>query len=79
MKVPKDAPKWIFLQHDPEQTNEPFALAHEVSWCKDQIYETDIKYIRSDLVSVRIRQLTKGYEELRKINNRLLAKATGEA
>ena len=55
MKIPKDAPRQIYLQHDPEQTNEPFAASHEVSWCQDRMYQTDIKYIRSDICAKRIR------------------------
>lgn len=48
-RVPKDAPEVIYLQHDPENTGEPFSEAHEVTWCKDKINDTDIQYVRADL------------------------------
>ena len=44
-----DLPIRIFLQHDPEDTGEPFKEAHEVTWCKDQINDMDCEYIRADV------------------------------
>ncbi len=55
MKIPTDAPKKIFLQHDPEKTGEPFDEAAEVTWCRDRINETDIAYVRSDVRSAASR------------------------
>ena len=49
MTTPKDAPERIYLQHDPENTGEPFNDAHEITWCRDRIFDTDIEYVRSDL------------------------------
>jgi hypothetical protein len=46
-------PERIYLQHDPENTGEPFSEAAEVTWCKDRIYDTDQEYIRADLVRRR--------------------------
>lgn len=48
-KIPADAPREIWLQHDPDNTGEPFKLAHDVTWCADKINDNDIKYIRADL------------------------------
>lgn len=53
-----DAPKRIYLQHDPENTGEPFNAAHEVTWSADRINNTDIEYIRADIARSQIRQLT---------------------
>ena len=50
MKRKLDAPLVIWLQHDPENTGEPFSEAHEVTWCADRINNSDIKYMRADLV-----------------------------
>lgn len=47
------APERIYLQHDPEETGEPFNEAREVTWCKDKINSTDIEYVRADAVSER--------------------------
>ncbi len=55
MKIPTDAPKKIFLQHDPEKTGEPFDEAAEVTWCRDRINDTDIEYIRADSKMAYIR------------------------
>ena len=49
MKQYRDAPACIYLQHDPENTGEPFNRAHEVTWCIDRINATDIEYVRADL------------------------------
>lgn len=44
-----DLPERIFLQHDPEDTGEPFSEAHEVTWCIDRINDTDCEYVRADV------------------------------
>ena len=44
-----DLPTRIFLQHDPEETGEPFSEAHEVTWCTDRINDNDCEYIRADV------------------------------
>ena len=51
-----DAPKRIYLQHDPEATGEPFNKAHEVTWAADRINDSDIEYIRADLSIQRQRR-----------------------
>ena len=51
--IPKDAPKRIYLQHDPENTGEPFSEANEVTWCTDKINDNDIEYVRADLARRR--------------------------
>jgi hypothetical protein len=44
-----DAPRRVYLQHDPENTGEPFHAACEVTWAQHRIYRSDIEYIRADL------------------------------
>lgn len=49
----KNAPEIIYLQTalDPENEEpESFYDLDEVTWCVDNIYDSDIKYIRADLV-----------------------------
>jgi hypothetical protein len=48
------APERIYLQHDGEETGEPFPTSEQgfdesITWCRDHIYPTDIEYIRADL------------------------------
>jgi hypothetical protein len=50
MNKQQKPPERIYLQHDPENTGEPFSEAAEVTWCKDRIFDTDQEYIRADLV-----------------------------
>ena len=57
--IPKDAPRRIYLQHDPERTGGLFSEAYEVTWCPDRINSNDITYIRSDLIRKRKRVSTK--------------------
>jgi hypothetical protein len=50
-KTVPGSPERIYLQHDPEDTGEPFNEAHEVTWCADKINDTDIEYVRADLAA----------------------------
>ena len=43
-----DAPKRIYLQHDPFNSGELFHTACEVTWAEHRIYRSDIEYIRAD-------------------------------
>lgn len=49
MKIPKNAPKKIYLQHDPDEMGGPFK-ADDVTWCVDPINRSDLEYVRDDLV-----------------------------
>jgi uncharacterized small protein (DUF1192 family) len=52
-KTVPGSPERIYLQHDPEDTGEPFNEAHEVTWCADKINDTDIEYVRADLAAAQ--------------------------
>ena len=55
-KIPSDAPKRIWLQHDPEDEGRLFKDAGEVTWCQDKINDSDIKYVRADLANLKGRK-----------------------
>lgn len=68
-----DAPKRIWLQHDPENDGGPFNEAHEVTWCADKINDNDIEYVRADLHRARceeyrakLRECERDAEKMRK-------------
>lgn len=47
----KNIPEKIYLQVDPENENtEDFNELQGVTWCKNKINETDVGYIRKDVV-----------------------------
>ena len=58
-------PERIWLQHDPENTGEPFDDAEGVTWCKDKINDTDAEYI---LASVAAERCAGMRDELKKAN-----------
>jgi hypothetical protein len=46
-------PKVIYLQISPDEDERLSVIEPEgegVTWCEDQIYEGDVKYIRADLL-----------------------------
>ncbi len=43
-----DAPEVIYLQICDDEVCDLSFHAHEVSWCEDKIYDSDIKYVRAD-------------------------------
>jgi hypothetical protein len=48
----KDAPEKIYLQVcDDSDCEEPFCEHHDVTWCQDKIEDTDVPYVRADLVA----------------------------
>lgn len=47
-----DAPKRIYLQHDPEKDGGAFKEGHEITWCTDKINDNDIEYVRADLAKL---------------------------
>jgi hypothetical protein len=47
-----DAPERIYLQVGPDCTPEdlPDVEWSEASWCRDRVFDTDIEYVRADIV-----------------------------
>lgn len=40
----------IYLQVEDESGNKLVVGRDEVTWCRDRIYDSDIEYVRADLV-----------------------------
>lgn len=49
----KNIPKEIYLQIGEDNDGEDFNALQEVTWCVDQIYKNDIKFVLSTTIQIR--------------------------
>lgn len=53
----KNQPKHVFLNIGTEEATD-FNELHEVTWSKDEVYKSDLKFLSVDFISLRIEELT---------------------
>lgn len=53
----KNVPNKIYLQVDADGETPKDFKGLDVTWCKDKIYENDIKFLRKDFVSKEINKM----------------------
>jgi hypothetical protein len=52
-EFPNRWPKRIYLQRDASCAEVDCPGPHDTTWCEDKINDTDVMYIRADLVRVK--------------------------